>query len=82
MHAMTAASPALPFGAVLLMERNGHSVALTISDRGPYATDSAGAAVYPLQPHPYRDLDLSAGAMKALGGIGAGVIEARVWRLE
>lgn len=82
MHALTAASPSLPFGAILLLEHNGRSTALTVTDRGPYATDSAGAAVYPLQPHPYRDLDLSAGAMKALGGIGAGVIEARVWRLE
>lgn len=82
MHAMTAASPDLPFGAVLLLERDGRRVAVTVTDRGPFAVDSTGAAVWPLLPHPSRDLDISAGAMKALGGIGAGVIEARAWRLQ
>ena len=82
MHALTAASPSLPFGAVLLLEHGPYRTVAVISDRGPYATDSTGAAVWPLQPHPTRQLDLSAGAMKALGGIGAGVIQARAWRLE
>ena len=81
-HAMTAASPDLPFGAVLLLERNGRQVAVEITDRGPYATDSTGAAIWPLQPHPTRELDLSAGAMKALGGISAGVVTARAWRMR
>ena len=82
MHALTAASPDLPFGAVLLLERDGRQVAVTVTDRGPYATDSTGAAVWPLQPHPTRQLDISAGAMKALGGISAGVIQARAWRMR
>lgn len=81
MHALTAASPSLPFGAVLLLERDGRSVALTITDRGPYAVDSTGRALHPLRPHPSRQLDLSAGAMKRLGGISAGVVGLRAWRL-
>lgn len=82
MHALTAASPGLPFGAVLLLERDGRRVAVLCNDRGPFAVDSTGVAVWPLRPHPVRQLDLSAGAMKALGGISAGIIQARAWRLE
>lgn len=81
-HALTAASPSLPFGAVLLLEHDGRTVAVTVTDRGPYAVDSVGRALHPLSPHPRRQLDISAGAMKALGGISAGVITARAWRLE
>ncbi len=81
-HAMTCASPDLPFGAVLLLERDGRAVAVTVTDRGPYAVDSVGRALHPLSPHPRRQLDLSAGAMKRLGGISAGVVELRAWRLR
>lgn len=82
MHAMTTASPDLPFGSVLLLERDGAAVAVTVTDRGPYAVDSTGAAIWPLEPHPYRDLDLSFGAMKLLGGVLDGTIDAEVWRLR
>jgi rare lipoprotein A len=81
MHAMTCASPSLPFGAVLLLEHDGRTVAVTVTDRGPYAVDSVGRALHPLSPHPRRQLDISAGAMKRLGGISAGVVELRAWRL-
>ena len=81
MHAMTCASPSLPFGAVLLLERGQRGVVVTCNDRGPYAVDSVGRALHPLSPHPRRQLDLSAGAMKRLGGISAGVVELRAWRL-
>ncbi len=79
--ACTAASPSLPFGAVLLLERAGRVVAVRITDRGPYAVDSLGRVEWPLRPHPVRGLDLSLEAMARLGGIDAGVIEARVWRV-
>lgn len=82
MYDQTCASPDLPFGTVLLLEHDGRTAVTTVTDRGPFAVDSTGAAVWPLLPHPSRDLDISAGAMKALGGIGAGVIEARAWRLQ
>ena len=82
MHALTAASPDLPFGSVLLLERDGRAVVVEVQDRGPFAVDSTGAAVWPLQPHPTRQLDISAGAMKAIGGISAGVVQVRAWRLR
>lgn len=80
--AMTCASPSLPFGAVLLLEHDGRTVAVTVTDRGPYAVDSVGRALHPLSPHPRRQLDISAGAMDALGGISAGVVTCRAWRLR
>lgn len=82
MHALTCASPDLPFGTVLLLEREGRMVVVVCNDRGPYAVDSVGRALHPLSPHPRRQLDISAGAMKALGGISAGVVELRAWRLR
>lgn len=81
MHAMTCASPSLPFGTTLLLEREGRMVVVVCNDRGPYAVDSVGRALHPLSPHPRRQLDISAGAMKRLGGISAGVVELRAWRL-
>jgi len=82
MHALTAASPDLPFGAVLMLEHNGRTVAVTVTDRGPFAVDSTGAAVRPLRPHPTRQLDLSLQAAKQLNMIPQGVASVRVWRLE
>ena len=82
MHAMTCASPDLPFGSVLLIEHGQYKVAVTVTDRGPFAVDSTGAAIWPLEPHPHRDLDLSFGAMKLLGGVLDGTIDAEVWRLR
>lgn len=82
MHEMSCASPDLPFGTVLLLESDGRTAVTTVTDRGPFATDSTGAAIWPLEPHPTRDLDLSFGAMKMLGGVMAGTIDAEVWRLR
>jgi rare lipoprotein A len=82
MHEMTAASPDLPFGTVLLLESDGRTAVTTVTDRGPFAVDSNGIAIWPLEPHPVRDLDLSFGAMKMLGGVLDGTIDATVWRLR
>ena len=82
MHEMSCASPDLPFGTVLLLADDGAAVAVTVNDRGPFAVDSTGAAIWPLEPHPTRDLDLSFGAMKMLGGVLDGTIDAEVWRLR
>lgn len=82
MDEMTCASPALPFGAVLLLERGGRYVAVTVTDRGPYAVDAAGRAEWPLRPHPTRGLDLSRGAMKRLHGLDEGIVEVRTWRVR
>lgn len=81
-HALTCASPDLPFGTVLLLERGSRRVVVTCNDRGPFAVDEAGRAQFPLRPHPTRDLDVSAGAAKELGMISAGVADVTCWRLR
>jgi len=81
-HAMTCASPDLPFGTTLLLEREGRMVVVQVQDRGPYAVDSAGAAVWPLRRHPVREIDVSAGAAKELGMIEVGVSDLTCWRLR
>ena len=59
---LTAASKTLPFGTLLRVTNkdNGKSVVVRVNDRGPYVGD--------------RVLDLSEGAMRALGGMGTGVL--------
>jgi rare lipoprotein A len=54
-RALTAAHPSLPFGTIVLVENlaNGQSVALRITDRGPY--------------RPGRIIDLSQAAAQRLG---------------
>jgi rare lipoprotein A len=63
-QALTAAHPSLPFGTIVLVENlaNGQSVALRITDRGPY--------------RPGRIIDLSQAAAQRLGleGQGLGVV--------
>jgi rare lipoprotein A len=63
-RAFTAAHPSLPFGTIVLVENlaNGQSLALRITDRGPY--------------RPGRIIDLSQAAAQRLGlkGQGLGVV--------
>jgi rare lipoprotein A len=58
-EAMTAAHRSLPFGTKLRVTHGGRSVVVTINDRGPFVRG--------------RVLDLSTGAARAIGLIGAGV---------
>ena len=58
-EAMTAAHRSLPFGTKLRVTHGGRSVIVTINDRGPFVHG--------------RVLDLSTGAARAIGLIGAGV---------
>jgi rare lipoprotein A len=58
-NAMTAAHRSLPFGTKLRVTHGGHSVIVTINDRGPFVRG--------------RVLDLSTGAARAIGLTGAGV---------
>lgn len=62
-NALTAAHPSLPFGTLLRVTNkdNGQSVVVRVNDRGPF--------------HDNRSLDLSEGAMRAIGGIGTGVLK-------
>ncbi len=62
---MTAANKTLPFGTKVRVtnKNNGDSAVVRINDRGPYVSG--------------RCLDLSTAAMKAVGGMGSGVIPVR-----
>ena len=58
-NAMTAAHRSLPFGTKVRVTRGDRSVIVTINDRGPFVRG--------------RVLDLSTGAARAIGLVGAGV---------
>ncbi len=58
-EAMTAAHRSLPFGTKLRVTHGSRSVIVTINDRGPFVRG--------------RVLDLSTGAARAIGLVGAGV---------
>ena len=66
MNALTAAHPTLPFGTRLRVVNldNDRHVDVRINDRGPIV--------------PGRIIDLSYGAARALGAVGAGVIPVRL----
>ena len=63
---LTAAHRSLRFGTKVRVTnlRNGRDVVVTITDRGPYVRG--------------RSLDLSAGAARAIGATGAGVVSVRL----
>lgn len=67
MHDLTAAHRYLPFGTLVKVRsvHTGKSVVVRINDRGPYKHQ--------------RILDLSRGAMEALGALGRGVTQVEVW---
>lgn len=76
---MTCASPRLPFGTILTLSTGDRMVTVRVNDRGPYATNSSGYAVFPLRPHPIRHLDLSKYAFIALfGETECGVASAKI----
>ena len=56
----TCASAVLPMGSLLWCynEETGICCFLRVTDGGPYAVDIKGNAKFPLEPHPYRQLDL------------------------
>ena len=58
-NAMTCAHRSLPFGTKLRVTHGGHSVVVTVNDRGPFIRG--------------RVLDLSTGAARAIGLTSAGV---------
>lgn len=64
---ITAAHRSLPFGTRVLVEnkRTGRTVVVRINDRGPAAWTG-------------RAIDLSRGAMSALGGLSSGLVHVRM----
>src|SRR3974390_1601902 len=63
-NAMTCAHRSLPFGTKLRVTHGGHSVVVTVNDRGPFVRG--------------RVLDLSTAAARALGIDGVGSVTAEV----
>ena len=78
-EALTCAMTGVALGTEVLVVRSdtGASVVLRVNDRGPYERQN-GRWV----PHSTRVVDLSARAMRELGGIGMGVIPVKVFRVE
>ena len=74
---LTCASPTLPFGTLIevINPNNGASVVVRVNDRGPYKVNSEGKAIFPLQPHPYRDFDLSRAAFDSIGNLDKGILK-------
>lgn len=70
MYGLTAAHKTLPFGTKLSVVNldNGKAVIVTVNDRGPFVRD--------------RVLDLSYGAAKKLGMIGAGFADVHAYILN
>lgn len=68
--AFTCASPRLPMGTLLwcYSEETRLWCILKVTDGGPYAVDAKGNAIFPLNPHPTRQLDLSTLAFFFLSG--------------
>lgn len=64
----TCASPRLPFNSLVTLNYGNEYLIVRVNDRGPYAVDSLGKVIHPLQPHPVRRLDLSMAAFKHLTG--------------
>lgn len=63
---LTCASPNLPFNTILTLQANKKLIEVRVNDRGPFAVNNTGKAIYPLRPHPVRKLDLSKGAFQEL----------------
>jgi len=85
-NAMTAAMTGVELGirVRVVREDTGASVEVRVNDRGPYAVDGNGRLARvngEIQPHPTRVIDLSRAAMESLGGIQAGVIRVKVYKL-
>lgn len=79
----TCASPNLPFGTILLLQVGRNIVGCKVTDRGPYAVDDNGKAIWPLEPHPIRKLDLSERVFRELfNGTEQGTGEVRILKIE
>jgi rare lipoprotein A len=82
--ALTAASCYYALGSIVRVTnpKNGKSVDVKITDRGPFATSANGKALRPLRPHPKRIMDLSVAAAKRIYNLEIGVIEAKTYKIK
>ena len=84
MNKLTAAHFDLPFGTRVRVTnlKNGLSVIVRITDRGPFGVDKRGETVSDKIVHPTRKIDLSLAAMKVLDGVRDGVIPMKLEVLD
>ena len=65
--------------SVTLQDNPSQSIDVTVTDRGPFAVNAQGQAIFPLQPNPTRVIDLTPAAFRALtGSLGAGHVPVSV----
>ena len=69
-YTWTCASPYMSLGTLLwcYSEETGIWLIIKVVDRGPYKVDAKGNAIFPLEPHPTRQLDLSTLSFFVLSG--------------
>lgn len=80
----TAASCHYPLGSIVrvINPRNNKAVDVKIIDRGPYAVNKNGKAIYPLRPHPRRIIDLSLAAARSLFNLNHGITKVKIYRIK
>jgi rare lipoprotein A len=83
-NALTAASCHYPLGSMVRVvnPKNGKSVDVKITDRGPFAASTSGVALRPLRPHPKRVIDLSLAAARRIYSLEIGVIEVKTYKIK
>ncbi|MBD2515185.1 peptidoglycan DD-metalloendopeptidase family protein [Nostoc sp. FACHB-973] len=61
---------------------NSKSVIVKVIDRGPFAIDSSGATIRPLQENATRKIDLTPRAFNSIASASAGIINVRIELIE
>ncbi len=74
---LTCASPELPFNTQILITNPNteQSIKVRVNDRGPFKMDKEGKVIFPLEPHPIRNFDLSKAAFDSIANLDKGIIK-------
>jgi len=82
--ALTGASCHYALGSIVRVTnpKNGKSVDVKITDRGPFAKSYNGLLLRPLRPHPHRIIDLSLAAARRIYSLEIGVIEVKTYKIK
>ena len=83
-NSLTAASCYYALGSMVRVvnPKNGKSVDVKITDRGPFAKSTNGTIARPLRPHPHRVIDLSLAAARRIYSLEIGVIEVKTYKIK
>lgn len=79
-----AASCHWPLGTIVrvLNPENGRAVDVRIIDRGPFAVNKKGKAIWPLRPHPNRIIDLTPAAAKCIYNLKQGITKVKIYKIK